>query len=117
MNLDMWEDLKVRVSQKVLDIMEDIEASYNVSVDPDFVMQMIDMFDVDGVVEMDMIFPENGLVMCNVFYDPDHDEMKDLHWKRLLSLKSREIMEDMEEPVDFTFRRKKRKPFVRRLRS
>jgi hypothetical protein len=115
MNISMWEDLKEKVSPDVHRIMERIEKENNVSYPPKEMEIILKMFDVDGVMEIEVIFPEDGCTVCNVFYDPDSDEMRDAHWRKLLIDKSGDILYDMQDYVEFFYRRKKKKPFGRRF--
>lgn len=119
MNLTMWEELKAQVPQDIVDIMERIERENDVSVDPKFVNMLTEIFDVDGVVEMDVIFEGEEPCKCVVYYDPDSDNMKDMHWNSLslLRIKAADILFDTEYYVDFVFRRKKKQSWKRGLRS
>ena len=113
----MWEELKEIVTPEVLEIMDRIEKDNNVMLSPKIMDGVIQMFNIDGVVEIEVITPEDGTMVCNVFYDPDTDEMRDMHWRRLLMDKSKDILYDSEYHIEFYYRRKKKQSFNRRFRD
>ena len=115
MNLSMWEDLKAIVPPEIVAAMERIEKANNVMFPPEEMDLIATMLDIDGVVEIEVIFPENECTVCNVFYDPDSDELRDSHWRKILSGRSAEILYDIEDYVEFYYRRKKKLPFGRRF--
>lgn len=113
--IDMWDNIWDRALPEMRVVMKNIEKKKGIGLSPGIVSVLTEMFDVNGVVEMDVIVLENGYMICNVYYDPDTDEMRDSHWRKILSRKARETVYNIDHVIDFTFRRKKKNPFGRRF--